>query len=764
MWIFSKIFKKKRDNEEIGEENEQKERKEKKKSNARRAFISTALMLMLLVSIYAEPAHAGIIDWLKENTKPNWEGVGNFFRTLKNNVLGGSGGAYFGAKLGMAIGTAIAPGIGTAIGAGIGAAIGYIAGAHIEQHIKDAISNSPIGKLWDWLNGDDNKDNNGLSLLQPRNITYNEYASKTTLLEVFNTTFVNITDLIQAEYQDFLELKARLAPQPVAYDVEEPEGNVGEFKSIKIIGPGNILGFSAIPIKFQLSPTGNDQVKDPICLQKVSLYVYTSDGRKLWTRTWTFENNEKCGEEDTVWTFETILKGPDPYENEIDKIINGLADEDTVTNIYHSSPANMPYEIVAEVYGVRQIYYNVGGEWKFDHNETLSARWRTTSAYKHLAAGRVAIGGFSEGSLPVDMKDDPKAYMFVPYMMRGSGAASNIIVRAWANPLHIINASATYKFYIGGNTEFFDEIINDFTVKITDESRIVVYRILTNDQWELAAKLPLDRTASLGDITQPTHLEGSVFYHGASNVGSYRIFFAIKANVERDDGVNIPIWMLIEPIVTPQSNLGRVIRLDPTFKQIENLTSDNEWSTYDAEQAKALVDSIIAGLNEKIDSAEYWINRGSQLGNQDVVKYAQKAKECYQEAISFAEKIKGADNVNDVLRYLEVIRDEEMAGDYYLEAARQASYGNLEQAQTLATTAGEVEEVANEYKGGLSAFFGNLPDDWSDLSELLPFLLKIALSILAVWIGKQLFGGVGALVALVLVGLYWFGPVIGVSL
>ncbi|RLF83173.1 hypothetical protein DRN44_01920, partial [Thermococci archaeon] len=70
----------------------------------------------------------------------------------------------------------------------------------------------------------------------------------------------------------------------------------------------------------------------------------------------------------------------------------------------------------------------------------------------------------------------------------------------------------------------------------------------------------------------------------------------------------------------------------------------------------------------------------------------------------------------------------------------------------------------SQYKGGLSSFLSNFPSDWSDLSELLPFLLKIALSILAVWIAKQLFGSVGALVALVLVGLYWFGPMIGISL
>ncbi|AMM53481.1 hypothetical protein [Pyrococcus kukulkanii] len=763
--LFSKIF--------SFLKRERKDREGKKKGNEQRrerkkALTSATLILMLLVSIYSEPVAALDLKSLFSKSPAGflynfWKG---YFSTVKNNGLGAIAGAWAGCKVGGAVGAAIGsvvPGVGNAVGGALGCIGGAVAGAFFgasaEQKLKDKITNSRIYK---WIFGNNDKEKTSLSILQPRNISYNEYASKTTLLEVFNTTFVNMSELLQAEAKDFQELMARLAPKIGEYDLEEADGNVGEFKNVEIEGPYNIYGFSAIPIKFTLSPRGNEEVKDPICLTSVSIYAYTKDGRKLWTRTWTFKPGEKCGEEGTVWSFETVLKGPDPYVNEIDKIINGLADADTVQKLYLATPADEPYEIVAEVHGIRMIYYNKGGQWIFDHNETISARWRTSSAYKHLAAGRIEIGGFREGTLPVDMKDDPKASMFVPYLMRGSGAASNIIVRAWANPLHIVNATSTFKFYVGANTKFFDELINDFKVEISDESRIVVYRILKDGHWELAATLPMNGLASLGDLRSPTHLEGAVTYHESSNVASYRVFFAIKAYVKRDDGIKIPIWLLIEPNIAVMSNVGRVVRLDPTFRQIEDLTSDNEWSAYDAEQARALVDTVIKQLKDKIETAEYWIERGSQLGNKDVVEYAKKAKEHYEEAIRYAEKIKSANNINDVIRYLEIVRDEEIAGDYYLEAARQASFNNKEQAETLAETAEKVSKVANKYKGGVAAL--PIPTDWSDIRELVPFIIRIVVSILAIYIARQLFGTVGALVVGIIVGLWWVGPMFGFHL
>jgi len=698
---------------------------EKMPRSSRRTAHKVATFVIFILLINAQYAAAWSLGdavrpatgWLEEKLKGayNWLKEGRHLGT----AAGAGCFAYaMSSAAAGAVGGSVAPGLGTIAGAvGMALVAGtacYLGGASIENWVKDK---------FDFFSNDDDSDGDGISILEPRNLSYNEYASRSTLLDVFNTTFVNVSELMQAQAKDFEELKARLAAQLTTYDLEETDGNVGEFKTVTIEGPDKIYGFSAIPVEFTISPRGNTDVKDPICLTNVTLYVYTRDGRTLWTRSWDFQPGEKCGEEGTVWTFETILKGPDPYENQVDAILNGMATWDIVNQIYLATPADEPYEIVAEVNGVRQIYYSTGGEWIFDHNETISARWRTSSAYNHIAAGRIEIGGFSDGTLPVDFKDDPKASMYVPYLMRGSGAASNILARAWVNPLHIINASSTYKIYLGANSQFFN-LVSIPGLSVVDDARLVVYRLLKNGQWELATALPISSMAQLGDIlSNPTAFEGTVTYHGAEDVVTYMAFIGIKARVVRDDGTEIPIWLLISPNIAVKANEGRVVRLDPTFAQIEDLMSDQEWSAYDAEQAKALVGTIIQELEEKVDSAEHYIETGSQLGNQKVVDYATKAKEHYQEAIEYAKKIPTSEELEDTLRYLEIVRDEEMAGDYYLEAARLASYGANEQAETMAETAEQVADVADQYKPhfGIPGF-GDF-----DLGDLVWWLIALAI-------------------------------------
>lgn len=699
---------------------------EKKPRSSRTAAHKVATLMIFILLINAQYAAAWslgeavspITSYLSDKLKSayNWLKEGRHLGT----AAGAGCFAYvMSSAASGAVGGSAVPGLGTIAGAvGMALVAGtacYFGGAAIENWIKDK---------FDFFKSNDDDGGDGLSILQPRNLSYNEYASRATLIGVFNATYVNLTDLIQAEQRDFEELKARLAAQLIAYDLEETEGNVGEFKDITIEGPDRIYGFSAIPVEFKLSPRGNTDVKDPICLTYVKLYVYTRDGRILWTRTWNFQPGEKCGEEGTIWTFRTILKGPDPYGNQIDAVLNGQATWDTVNQIYLATPKDEPYEIVAEVNGVRQIYYNTGSGWVFDHNETISARWRTSSAYKHIAAGRIEIGGFSEGTLPVDYKDGPKASMFVPYLMRGAGAASNIIARAWVNPLHIINASSTYKIYLGANSQFFS-LVPVTNLAVTDEARLVVYRLLKNGNWELASALPINGMAQLGNIlANPTAFEGTVTYHGTSDVVTYMAFIGIKAEVIRDDGIKIPIWLLISPNIAVKSNEGRTVRLDPTFAQIEDLISDQEWSSYDAEQAKALVDTIIQELQEKIESADKYIETGSQLGNQKVVEYATKAKEHYQEAITYAKKIPTSEKLEDVIRYLEIVRDEEMAGDYYLEAARLASYGAYDQAETMAETAEKIADVAVQYKGTI---LGGILGTNFQLGDLIWWLIALAI-------------------------------------
>ena len=745
MWIFSKIFEKKQDSEEINEE----EKRPKMRGDKKKALASTALMLMLLVSIYAEPASAGIFDWLKENTKPSWEGVGNFFRTLKNNVLGGFGGALAGAKVGATIGSMVTPGVGTIAGAVIGGVIGYIGGSYVEQHIKDSVSG-----YFDWFGGEEESSDLTFTFQEPKNVTKEEFESDT---PIKNALIENLTDQTdQAAFQDLQILLSKLQSDLVTYDVQ-PSGDSGELIGEKIKGPESIYGYSAFPVVFEFQPYGNDEVKDPICITSVKLYVKDTNGNKYWERTWT--NDEPvCGEEGTLYKYQTILKGPDPYSAYLNNVLSGQASEDLINEIFNAAPEE--FEVVAEVHGYRQIYYynSNTGQWVFDHNEYFDAQYSTLSAYRHIGGGTYVIGGFA-GSLPADYKDAPEAAQFTAFQTKVSGASSNLIARLWSAPLHMLNATAAYRFYIQGNPDYFDP----FSPTIIDEARIVVYRITSDGHWELAYAIPTSGVTHLGDLSSGKRLDASVNYNAAAGTVSYKAFVAVKAWVTRDDGQQIPIWVLAEPAIAPvDPTITRIV--DEYIAPIGDLTSDNVIDAADSEQLKAIADSLITSLNSKVENAQYWVDKGEQAGKDEVVKYAELAIKHYQEAIKYAEKLKTADDPNDVLRYGEIVKEEETIGDYYLRAAQLAYYGQEDQALSLIENAEALEENVAQYKGGLSSFLSNLPSDWSDLSELLPFLLKIALSILAIYIAKQLFGGIGALVALILVGIYWLGPVVGISL
>ena len=742
MRLFSHIFsflRRKKQREEDEEEKEKKQRKERGK-----ALVSAALMLMLLVSIYAEPVAA--FSW----PKPNWEAVGNFLDTLKNNVLGGAGGALVGAKYGAVIGGSIGGPPGAAIGALVGGIAGYIAGARIEQKIKEKIANTKLGQ---WLGlSTSETDFSGL-LDTGKNVTL---ANFTNDYYIKNSLVSNLTrDADMAALQDLQILISKLQSSIINYDFQA-SGDSGEFTDIELKGPEKIYGFSAFPIELRFKPRGNSEVKDPVCITSVKIYAKdTTYGNTYWTRTWTFGEDEKCLEPPTsfVWSFPTILKGPDPYSSYINDVLNGQANEQLIQEIFNAEPQE--FEIVAEVTGYRKIYYQDGsGNWIFDHNEPIHAVFTSLSAYRHIGGGTYVISGFA-GSLPIYYQDAPEASEFTAFQMKAAGASSDLVARLWSSPIHILSATAPYKVYIQGNPGYFEGL----NPAIIDEARIVVYRITKDGHWELAAALPLNGVANLGDLSTGKLLEGSVTYHTDDNTVSYRAFVAVKAWVQRDDGAQIPIWILVEPAVAPVDPT-RKVTMDQYIEEIGDLVGDNSITLEEAQRLQAIADSLISSLQSKIDVAQSWKEKGEAENKDLVVEYASKAIYHYKEAIKYAEKLKNADDSQDVLKYAEIVKEEEVAGDYYLRAAELAYYGQKEQAQTLVEDASKIEQSISEIKGGLAGIF----PDFGDPQELMWFAIKIILSIAAIYVARKLFGGVGALIVLAIVFVWWIGPLFGIHL
>lgn len=740
MRLFFSIFEKKKDEEEN-------EKKKKRPKQARKHRVAGALMLMiLLTSLYAEPVAAFSMP------KPQW----GWWDELKSNVLGGSVGALAGAKVGASIGAMVGGPVGALAGAGIGALAGYIAGAHIEQGIKEKIRGYVSSDFLRNLFGlNPHNPKIPTNFQQTKNVTPEEFKNNTAVIHALAANLTKEAD--QAAIQDLMILQAKVKSDLMEYSYEEAEGT-GDFARAELYGPESIYGFSAFPVKFILVPRGSDEVKDPICLTSVRIYVKdTVNGDIKWTRSWSYEPGANCidpGDEglQTLWSFKTILKGPDDNLGDLLSVMNGGADNATISKLFSAKPDK--FEIVVEVNGYRKIYYFADGEWHFDHDEPIHARWQSLSAWKHIGGGTYPLGGFG-GSLPVDAKDTSEAMSFTRYNILFAGAASNLLTVTYGNPINILNATTNFKFVFQGNPGYFDPL----SPTIVDEARVVVYRVLTDGTWELAASQPVDGPAVLGDIASGKKLYISITYHDAPNVATYRAFLTLKADVVRDDGTKIPIWILIEPNIAVLSPI-RAVSIDPYVTEIGDIVADHVITAEELTKIRTMSDTLITSIQTKIKDAEVWKAKGEVAGKQDVVNYASLAIEHYNKAINYAEKMKSVEKSDDLLRYAEIVKEEEMIGDYYLEAARAAYYGQEQQAKALVENAEKLIDNVKQYEGG---FFGVLPD-FSDWKSVLWFVLKIAIAIAGIYIAKKLFGSVGALIAAGLAFVFLVGPMFGIYL
>ncbi|NJE48412.1 hypothetical protein [Thermococcus sp. 9N3] len=733
------------------EDGENKRKPRRRDGENKRKSLASAFILLLLISSTFSAGYA---------TAWPWDGLGKKVKsavhTLTNNIGGGAAGALAGAKIGASIGAAGGP-IGVAIGTVVGGIVGYIAGAHIEQTIKDA-----VGKFFDPLKKllYPPKPKIPGNFQNPKNVTKQELEDNTAVINALASNLTKEADA--AAIKDLQILQAKLKSKLIEYSIEESNGT-GDFASFELRGPESIYGFSAFPIQIDLLPRGTKDVKDPICLTTVKVYVKdTVTGDIKWTRVWNYAKDSNCidpGDEDkdnnpsSAWSFETILKGPDDNLGDLMSVMYGNADNATIAKLFSAKPDK--FEIVVEVDGYRKIYYYADGEWHFDHDEPIHARWQSLSAWKHVGGGTYPLGGFG-GSLPVDAKDTQAAMSFTRYNILFAGAASNLLTVVYGNPVNILDATTNFKFVFQGNPGYFDPM----SPAIIDEARIVVYRILKDGRWELAESQPVDGPATLGDIASGKKLYISVTYHNAPDVVTYRAFLALKADVERDEGTKIPIWILVEPniaVIPP----NRVVTLDQYITEIGDIVSDKVITAEEATKLKTMSKTIIEGLKSKIKDAEAWKAKGDAEGKKDVSNYASLAIKHYNKAIEYAEKMGTVDDTNDLLRFAEIEKEEEMAGDYYLQAAQAAYYGQTEQAKALAENAKKLDENAKQYEGG---FMNGVLPDLSDWRSVLAFILRIGLAIAGIYVAKNLFGTMGALIAAGLAFVFVFGPAIGISL
>ncbi|NJE09238.1 hypothetical protein E3E31_12040 [Thermococcus sp. M39] len=631
--------------------------KEHKKKRKRTA-VSIALMLMLFVAVYAEPVAAWpSLDSIKESLSSAVDKIKN---TVKDAGIGAVAGAVVGGAIGFVVGGPAGAAMGAKIGAAIGAAVGGIHGFFSSDESPTATSTQTVqnyANLSDVLNDDD-----------------------------FTADKEILDDANQKAYEELSQAAAAVRADLVDYNVEST-GSTGDIY-VKIYAPSTIYGFSAFPVQVALHIAANPIPQSVVHLESIRIYVIDKDGNVYWTRTFTYNRTDTALNGDD-FVVSTILKVPDQYVYDVQNALaTGQITKDLIEKLKNATTPE--FEIVAEITAVREDWEVIDGNLTYVGDKSIYVKATTTSAWRHVTSTTdvlILAGGF-KGSLPAKFILEPEAGKWVSYAQKEWGAISDFIVKAWASPVHVKQSSAAWRFYLVGNPGYFDPL----HPSIVDDFGIAAIRILNDGSWELADLAK----SSLGDVGGATYVERIITYASTEDTLNYQVYALALLNVVRDDGQQLPIWLLVQPDVTVLDDLTMVID-DEQIQKLTALFDDGEISEADLEQIRATASDWIQNLNQKIATAQEYLSMAQSRGDETAANYAQTAINYYQEAQKYLEALMNTNDVQIALNYLNAAKKMEFAGDYALEAAKNAVFGNHEQAEILIQNAQDTAELAQSY-------------------------------------------------------------------
>lgn len=636
----------------------QRKKDQRKKEKKRGTVASIALVLMLFVSMYAEPVAAWpSLDSIKDSISSAVDKIKN---TVKDAGVGAVAGAVIGGAIGFVTGGPPGAIAGAKVGAAIGAAIGGIHGFFSSDKSSTATTATTTQN---YANPDDVLDDNDLKVNK----------------EILD-------DANQKAYEELSQAAAAVRADLVDYNTRA-EGSTGDIY-VQIRAPSSIYGFSAFPVMITMHISQNPIEQAVVHIEQIKVYVQDSDDNIYWTRTFTYNRTDTAlNGNDFIVT--TILKAPDPYVYDVlSAISTGQITKELIEKLENATTKE--FEIIAEIWAVREIWENINGTLKYVGDKNLYVKASTTSAWRHITSANdvlILSGGF-KGTLPVKFILEPESGKWVSYAQKQFGAISNFIVKAWANPVHVKDSSAAWRFYLVANPNYFDPLYPT----ITDDFVIAPVRILNTGDWELAdfAK------SELGMVGSATFIERVVSYASTADTLNYRIFALALLYIQRDDGQQIPIWLLVEPQISVLDDLTIVID-DEQIQKLMPLFNDGEISKADLEQIRTTASDWIHNLNQKIATAQEYLSMAQSRGDRTATNYAQTAINYYREAQKYLEALMNTNDVQIALNYLNAAKKMEFAGDYALEAAKNAVFGNYEQAEILIQNAQETAELAQSY-------------------------------------------------------------------
>lgn len=660
----------------IFERRDEEDEEKKPRCNRRKRVAGALIMLMLFVAVYAEPASAfSFSEW--------WDGV----KDRAADTL----------KMGASVTAGIIVGGGCLLSTlGVGS-VGCVA-------MGMAAAGATYASL-ELVLGDDEEAAGGGTFSSEK------YANQSTVTDDTDETTNLIDDANQEAYARIAELTAKLRSDLTPYDVNE-EGATGDLW-VEIYGPQSIYGFSAFPVQVKLYTRKSNIPFNVVRLRSVEVYLQKEDSTiPLWKRVWNYETgSEGLNGESAVYT--TILKVPDDNVYAVQNAIStGQVTRDLIETLFNANTST--WEIFVKVDAYREVWQNdpdydnqqdceaqPNHKWDanenicyvFVRNDDIDYTAYTTSAWKHVTMAH-DIAQLADGfyaSLPVKFLNTEAASKWVIYQEKYAGALSNFIILTFATPLHVIGSTADYKFYIVPNPGYFDPLNPTFE----DDFRFVVVREYKDLSWTVADSIFGDLGTMSAD--SPTMKLLTAHYTEDPETLTYKVYGLASFSIQRDDGITIPLWLVVSPKVSVVPN-SRTVLADDQVTQLVQFTDDDQITEEEIEQIKGIAASLINGLQEKITAAESLKAKADAENNEKASLYAEKAIEAYEDAIEALNKITQTDAVQEYLNWLNVAKKLEQAGDFYTSAAEKALYGEYEQAELDAQKAGELVDLANDYK------------------------------------------------------------------
>jgi len=523
--------------------------------------------------------------------------------------------------------------------------------------------------------------------------------------EIKETFWSFYQDVEDEGLKDLLTLRQQLQSSLVRYDFDA-KGSLADIR-VSIKGPDKIYGFSAFPISINIyAPCPTDPKENKVHIQKISVYVKDVEtGRIWWRQSWS--GDVILRNKDHTWYF--ILKAPDLYYGKVKSMINGTANKKILDELLN---AEIPkYEICVEIYGYREVWVwktikdeNGHNKKVLEHerDDPINVKLISLSAWLHENSGIYEING-AEGSLPIKFANMRE---YTTYKMKANGAISNLILRIWATPTHVIGSTADYKLCFIANPNYFDPL----KPTIIDDVAIITFRTQYDGSTAIASQVK----DSFGDLGTINMIATSMHYKASGNTTAFDTYVVMYAVVKTEDE-NLPIWLVAKPAITVLSN-REVVLADERVKEIASILKKENITEEDIKQIKQVASTMISGLKSKEYAALSLKSRCAN--NKDAKKYAELAITYYNKALKALELVQATDDPNQIATQIKLAKNYEMIADYYTDAAEKVLYGHKEQAEINVRNAQKIIEVTKKYEPTIWFKAGSyLGDAWQSFKE-----------------------------------------------